>query len=406
MLEMLKPYITADKQYARSSTRQYLTAIQYYLHSFSHLASYPGRYEYVSVPFNKAAYKKGQRLEHLSFVAMSLVKRAFLQHPDNLINFHTGTWNKETKTGLVTRISMNESLADWLTQKKLVFPLHPKGMRDGLSKNPKPSLVGISTLKDDGERVFTPIDRSLNVREQHIENLNHHLKKLQVDISYPSYKAYRGAWNYTEQRSQIQGMRGNQLYRSFSREDGVGGRLWGHWVQRCPKHIRPFITFDRQPIYEGDFSSMQLSLLYAVKGIPKPEGDLYDISSDVRRAWMKQILTKTVGSSSKPQALGALRNEMKHSDPSLMKEANTLYEEFWSYHSDVRDLLFNGGAWKRLQYLESEIALEVIGILLSKDIVTIPLHDGFIVKTKHKSDLDNAMTTAYQRVTACLRSHR
>ena len=335
---------------------------------------------------------------HINFHKFPIPWLSKAHHKELYWLLQSDTSNLVTKSGLVTRISINPPLADWLIQNRLIFPLHPQGMKSGPSKAIKPSTLGLSIVTDEGDRLFTPINRSLTAREQCIQQLNQRLKKLQINISYPNYEAYLSAWNYAERRSQIQGMRGTQLYRSFSREDGVGGRLWGHWVQRCPKHIRPFLTFDRQSTYEGDYSSMQLSLLYAIKGIPKPEGDLYDISNDVRRAWMKQILTKTVGSSSKAQALGALRNEMKQSDPSLMKEADTLYEEFWNCHSDVRDLLFNGGAWKRLQYLESEIALEVIRILLKKGVVSIPLHDGFVVKYGHERELETAMTQAYASV--------
>ena len=137
-----------------------------------------------------------------------------------------------------------------------------------------------------------------------------------------------------------------------------------------------------------------------LKGIEKPSGDLYDIGDDIRRYWMKTILTKTIGSSSRTQALGAIRKEMKVGSPDLMTEAEDLYEMFWSYHAGVLDLLFNGGAWRRLQLIESEIALEVMAMLLERGIVTIPLHDSFIVKEKFADDLDEIMPLAYKKVTS------
>ncbi|NRQ24560.1 hypothetical protein XMM312_002279 [Marinobacterium sp. xm-m-312] len=311
-----------------------------------------------------------------------------------------GTYNRETGEGQWTRIGLNPTFKDWLVKQRLVFPNHPYGYTARPTSNPKPSLVVISSLDDDDQRVYTAIEREFAPREQFLVEANKRLKRLKIDIAYPDYATYLASWNFKDGSSKLTGMIGNQLFRSFSEQDGSGGRLWGHWVQRCPKVIRPHLTFDRQPVYEGDYASMQMTLMYALKGIEKPSGDLYDISDDIRRYWMKTILTKTIGSSSRTQAIGAIRKEMKVGSPDLMSEAEDLYEMFWNYHAVVRDLLFNGGAWKRLQLIESEIALEVIAMLLERGIVTIPLHDSFIVKEKFADDLDEIMPLAYKKVTS------
>ena len=397
LFSSLKPTLSLHPKYSRASTKFYLVGLKHLLHSFAHVASYPGKYDYVSLPLNPNGYHDSSDYGHLSYSAIRLLLDV-MQEAHDLIQVNKGTYNRETGEGLWTRIGLNPTFKDWLVKQRLVLPKHPYGYTARPTSNPKPSLVVISSLDEDNERIYTAIEREFSPREQILIEANKRLKRLKIDIAYPDYAAYQASWNFKDGTSKLTGMIGNQLFRSFSEQDGSGGRLWGHWVQRCPKVIRPYLTFDRQPVYEGDYASMQMTLMYAIKGIDKPSGDLYDIGDDIRRFWMKTILTKTIGSSSKTQALGAIRKAMKVGQPDLMAEAEDLYEMFWNYHADVRDLLFSGGAWKKLQFVESEIALEVISMLLDRNITTIPMHDGFIVKKTFSQDLAEVMSIAYKKI--------
>ena len=113
---------------------------------------------------------------------------------------------------------------------------------------------------------------------------------------------------------------------------------------------------------------------------------------------MKSVLTKSVGARSKKQAVAALRKDMKETAPGLMQEAESIFEHFWRRHAGVYDILFQGYSWKKLQYLDSIIALRVLRHLLSQGIVCIPIHDSFIAQAQYADQVESAMEKSFNSV--------
>jgi hypothetical protein len=113
---------------------------------------------------------------------------------------------------------------------------------------------------------------------------------------------------------------------------------------------------------------------------------------------MKSVLTKSVGARSKKQAIAALRKDMKETAPGLMEEAESIFDRFWRRHAGVYDLLFQGDSWKKLQYLDSIIALRVLRHLLSQGIVCIPIHDSFIAQAQYADQVESAMEKSFNSV--------
>ena len=398
LYEALLPTLKKMEFFSTSSTKNYLNVTKYLLHSFAHLASNPHRFEYLAVSFNSNDYHQDQTYGHLSYVAMNLVTKALQSSSITSITRLNGTFNKEAMTGLRTRFRASRDFKDWLIERQLVFADHPYGIKSKPSSLLATDLVCVSTNNKDGGKTLTPVQRELTERENALIVANSLLKKLKIDFVFPDYRSFEQCWDFGKGQYRLRSMTGNQLYRRFSGKDGSGGRLWGHWIQRCPSHIRQFLTFDRQAVYEGDFSSMQLNLMYSLKGITPPKGDLYDITADLPRHWMKSIFTKSIGAENKAAALQAIRANMHSSKPDLARQAEKFFDMFWAYHADVADSLFNGGAWKGLQYYESEIALEVLSSLARQEICCVPLHDGFLVKKRHSNALKICMDSAYRRV--------
>ena len=82
-----------------------------------------------------------------------------------------------------------------------------------------------------------------------------------------------------------------------------------------------------------------------------------------------------------------------------MGKAELYFDTFWEIHSSVYDLVFDGGEiWKKLQYLDSVIALRVLKIMHEQNITCIPIHDSFIVQEKYSVQIKNAMRSAFQSV--------
>ena len=396
--EALLPALKKMESFSTSSTKNYLKIVEYLLHSFAHLASNPHRFEYLAVSFNSNDYHEDQTYGHLSYVAMTLVIKALQSNSTTSIIRLNGTFNKEAMTGLRTRFSVPTKFKDWLIERQLAFAEHPYGIKSKPSSVLATDLVSVSTDNHQGGKTINPVQRQLTEREKALIVANNLLRKLKIDFVFPDYRSFEQCWDFDNGQYRLRSMTGNQLYRRFSGQDGSGGRLWGHWIQRCPSHMRQFLTFDRQTVYEGDFSSMQLNLMYSLKGVTPPTGDLYEITDEVPRHWMKSVFTKSIGAENRESAIQAVRAEMHNSKPDLARKAESIFEDFWEYHADVADLLFSGATWQQLQYYESEIALEVIADLASQEICCVPIHDGFIVKERFTEVLLQAMSSAYRSI--------
>ena len=242
------------------------------------------------------------------------------------------------------------------------------------------------------------LDRPLSKEEAILPIINRQLKTLKVDFKLPNYQTYLDVWNYWGSKSKLTHMTGNTLYRRFVGEDGSGGRIYGHWVQNCPSILRRNLTFNGLPTVEKDFASMQLVLLYGLANIIPPEGDLYQLEEKgLDRTWLKVILTKSVGAKSREEAIAALRKDMAQFANTLLNEAEDYFESFWTKHQPVYHLLFKGETWKKLQFLDSSIALEVLTALHRKNVTAIPIHDSFIVQKRYERILIKAMHEGFRK---------
>lgn len=332
-----------------------------------------------------------------------LLANTTLKGNDAYTHQKNGHLNPETNKGMRTRLEPTTPFLDIVTKAGLVFAGHPTGLgRSRARKYLEKPLLQLRIKKDDGsERVKVPLQRELNADEAILPEVNNVLERLRLDFDLPNYQAYTASWDFWSGKSKLTNRSSVQLYRIFSEQDGAAGRLYGHWVQTCPSNLRQYLTLNGLPSVETDFGSMQLMLLYGVKGEIPPEGDLYctDEFFIRDRDAVKQVLTKSVGASSRDIAMSAWRKEFKDNPAKLMGKAELYFDTFWEIHSSVYDLLFNGNEiWKKLQYLDSVIALRVLKIMHEQNITCIPIHDSFIVQEKYSVQIKNAMRSAFQSV--------
>ena len=388
----------------RCSREQGIKALELLIHSIAHIASIPDKHRYISLSLNRNDYfgSKAQFAElHYKgvVVVVELLSNCFVEGNQTYVDRKNGHRNSETNSGLRTRLQPTGPFLDELARNDLIFAGHPSGLNKRNPSHAEQKALLQITKKDkkDNDKVVSNLDRALNDDELVLEALNVRLKRLRVDFKLPDYKAYTDNWNYALVKSKLAHMSGNQLYRRFADKDGSAGRLYGHWVQHCPSKFRQYLTFDTKETVELDYSSMQLTLLYGMANLTPPEGDLYAFGT-IDRYWMKAVLTKSVGARSKIEALAALRKDMKETAPAMMNKATELFDLFWDRHADVYKFLFNDEGWKRLQYLDSIIALRVLRILLEQDIVCIPIHDSFIVKEQYSDQTESAMIEAFKSV--------
>ncbi|WOI57141.1 hypothetical protein [Palleronia sp. LCG004] len=396
------------------SRGKHLTALRFILHSLAHIASIPLdkcgiRNRYVAVPLRSEDYSPRSVYRDLSYRAFKTVLNHLrelhcLETGEIWLDYEKGFYNRSARKGMRTRISAAGPFLDWMVQQKLIFGGHPylrqsdpdtgKGCESVLwcSKPKAGKKAKAKALK---------LIRPLQGYEMVIPALNDALAKLQIEYALTTYREYDDLYNYRDGRSHL--VYGGQctLYRQFSGKDGTGGRLYGHFVQEIPSRGRKNHTFDGDPVIELDYTSMQLALLYALRAVPLPEEpDLYALPGmSPHRDDMKLVLIVSVGTSSKQEAVSALRNKLRLQRRN-MDDAETLYDQFWNAHPGVcpHDGTAKKAAWGELQHKDSEIALRVLAKLLNVGIVGIPIHDSFLVQSRYEDQLRTAMLDAFGEV--------
>ena len=375
-----------------------LLALEHILHSLSYIASHLSKQlRYIGIPLNQDGYGKTSPYKHLSFPAVQRVVYAlhlFLLDSKPFVGIIPGTYDRTKGTGQVTRIETCRPALDWLTQKCLILPDHPNTPEQ--IYDPVPVHLRLKPFAQTDAKRGDPMDRPLQGTEMVLPVSLALLKKAKLSLPLPNYAFYVDHWSWSEKRSKLMATRRADLYRSFSGEDGRGGRIYGHWVQMLPAEARKHLTFRNQPSVELDYSSMQLALLYHLHSIPMPEGELYEVpGTSWSRDACKAVLRISVGSSSKTQTVASLRNELM-AQRSKTARAEELYEAFWSHHGAVRPHRTGSDApWLKLQALEAKITLKVLCYLAEFGIPAVPIHDSFLVPAKYEAECYDAMERGF-----------
>jgi hypothetical protein len=376
-----------------------LLALEHILHSLSYIASHLSKQlRYIGIPLNQDGYAKTSAYAHLSFTAVQRVVYAlhlFQLDAKPFVDIIPGTYDRTKQMGQVTRIEASRPALDWFTQKGRILPDHPNTPEQ--IYDPEPVHLRLKPLVQKEAKRGDPLYRPLLGTEMVLPISLALLKKAKLSLPLPHYALYERHWDWGQKRSKLMAVRKADLYRSFSGEDGRGGRIYGHWVQMLPSEARQYLTFRNQPSVELDYSSMQLALLYHLHGIPMPEGELYDIPcTRWSREACKAVLRISVGSSSKMQTVKSIANEL----PAMRLKASRaeeLYEAFWTHHAAVRPHGIGSDApWEALQALEAKIALKVLCYLAQLNIPAIPIHVSFIVPAKYETECYIAMKRGFE----------
>lgn len=388
----------------------HLTALQILLHSLAHIASVPMtdkkvRNRYVAIPLRREDFSSGKEYDCLSYRAFKVVVDALKTHYsedtgelwlDVIAAYH----NRETGKGRRTRIRATEPFLDWMIQHGLIFAWHPHQVTACKAKSKaSKSLVWVKYGK--GKSDARPLDRPLQGDELFLPALNDALDRQKIECPLEAYSEYVRLYDFGQGKPRVSFGGNKLLYRQFSGQDGKGGRLYGHWVQSAPGDVRKGLKLGGKPVVELDYVSMQLALLYAIQGVPAPKGeDLYALPGmPPNRADMKTVLTVSVGTETRDEAIQAIRHELWKQNRK-QDHAERLYDQFWTVHAAVCPHLQSDStaAWADLQYQDSQVALRVLRKLLDQGITAIPIHDSFIVQARHETDLKAAMEQASEEL--------
>jgi hypothetical protein len=214
---------------------------------------------------------------------------------------------------------------------------------------------------------------------------------------------------------------GPRVFNNGSWEDG--GRFYGGWWQGVPSEYRKHIQIEGKITVEWDYSSIHPTILYTKEGHPAPS-DAYDIPDwDIRhRKLIKKAFNQLLNCAPSTKSEGQWRllapdtiPDTKPSDWEEMedhekapyqreefklltgKDYNDLIKGIIDHHPIIQKHFFSR-AWSWLQKADSEIAEKVMIEMFEKDIVTLPVHDSFVVRIGFEGHLKRSMNTAFQEV--------
>jgi hypothetical protein len=174
----------------------------------------------------------------------------------------------------------------------------------------------------------------------------------------------------------------NQLYRVFNHSSFEnGGRFYGGWWQHIPKEFRKYISINRKPIVELDYSGHHIRILYSMVEHTPPD-DPYDIASFPREDQKKAILI-IINADNEKAAIKAINNEG-------ISNAKCLVNAIKTRHDPIKDY-FSSGVGNMLMYKDSVLAERVMLRMLERGATVLPVHDSFIVRNSYDRELEEIM---------------
>ncbi len=195
-----------------------------------------------------------------------------------------------------------------------------------------------------------------------------------------------------------------RYHRSFNNGSfELGGRFYGPWWQSVSSELRKHILINGNPTVELDYSAMHIHLLYSREGKKYyrlfPEGDdpyLLDGYGDYERKVLKYGILIALNAANKSQGLHAIREKLN--EEGLFKKGLDLHgilNQFCAKHPLISHYLYSQIGLET-QYTDSCVAEYVIKKLTRKGIISLCIHDSFIVEEKHKGLLRDLMTNGFK----------
>lgn len=199
-----------------------------------------------------------------------------------------------------------------------------------------------------------------------------------------------------------------QLYRVFN--NGVftqGGRHYAHF-QNLPSEYRAHFLIRGQHVTELDFSGLHTAMLYHRLNLIPPQDPYGYPKGRFERTLVKLLLNAIFNCQDKRSGIFAIINDelTKPKNAALLEYCECIhggpylalsqfYDEFTARHNALQQF-FHSGVGRELQYVDSEVARQVMLHFVGIGAAILPVHDSFIVTMGHGPELRRVMQEKYQ----------
>lgn len=196
----------------------------------------------------------------------------------------------------------------------------------------------------------------------------------------------------------------SQVYRVFSRGSfKLGGRFYGAEYQQLPGSVRKNILINGEPTQEVDFKHIHPSFIWAENGM-QLDKDIYSLipGNDLLRKASKILFNIGINAPNKNTAFRAfhywltknnqqgVRREIKR----FFKDIGNLWEAILNKYPLIEHYLAADYGISA-QFIDSEIAQDILSHFTAMNIPILCIHDSFIVQKRHAEELDSVMKTIF-----------
>lgn len=195
----------------------------------------------------------------------------------------------------------------------------------------------------------------------------------------------------------VAGEEATTLYRIFKKDWDCGGRLYGGWWINLPKLERRHLTIGGEAVVERDFARLHPTLLFARANV-ELNFDIYAVPGfkgphvrDLGKRTFNRLVNKTFK--------GTPRLTATWLDRQQLPEGVSFRDYLEAFIEQIRPVSpwFGTGEGLRLQREDSDLALAILGALADQQIITLPVHDSFIVARRHEAVLVRVMTEQFAK---------
>jgi hypothetical protein len=316
-----------------------------------------------------------------------------------------GSYSSDTGEGQQTRITANKKFSDWFADlDKVVLPKALKGFED-VDPIVLKVTQEIRTGMKNGQYFKTIIKKPLpcpdtkQIRRwrKNVTTINNCLLRHWSDLMLTNEEwPIVNKFMLRSSKSEYEPIMLHQqtVRRVFSSSTfDQGGRFYGGWWQNIPSFCRSRITLDGKETVELDFKTLHPTILYLLEDLEIDDAkDLYDIGMpNVDRDVIKKCFNAMINA---PHEL-----TRKPANIALTKGGPTwkeIKEAILVRHEPIKHCFFKL-LGNELQFMDSELAEEVMLHFANQDEPVLPVHDSFIVHHGHKQELENVMSVAFKK---------
>jgi hypothetical protein len=344
---------------------------------------------FVAVSFNRSDYAN----KSLSVSAMSLLRNVLLAN--GLIEGSGG--------GRRTRV--DDTTFGWLTRIRATRALRTIFADCSISYASIQRVVDHRVLllreRNAGVPCEPPVD--VEMSRQVLENVNRRILAARIEAPDDAWgRITPGVLDamdlQVEDRADAGDLARKSLVRLFKYDWSQGGRLYGGWWMSLPKLARKSLTIDGEPVVELDYGQLHPSILYA-RIREEMDGDTYtvrDWTSPEMRELGKTTFARMLNTRTETGDARAI--QIKPDDVDKLPPGVTWQDYLWAFQGKLEPISewFWIGEGLRLQREDSDVAVSVLEQMNERDVVTLPVHDSFIVQRQHRPLLRVAMIKAYR----------